>query len=60
MNGHAVQFDFLGFSFRPMQKRLKKGGHFLQFDCIMSRKSKVRITRELRDLKFHNKSQRSI
>jgi len=56
--------------FRLMQKRLKKEGHFLQFDCIMSnflqfdcimsRKSKVRITRELRDLKFHNKSQRSI
>jgi len=60
LNGHPVQFDFLGFSFRPMQKRLKKGGHFLQFDCIMSRKSKVRITRELRDLKFHNKSQRTI
>ena len=58
--GYSVQFDFLGFSFRPIMMRLKRGGSFLQFDCIMSRKSKVRITRELRDLQFHNKSQRTL
>jgi RNA-directed DNA polymerase len=39
---------------------LKKGGSFLQFDCIMSRKSKVRITQELRKLNFHNMTQRTI
>jgi group II intron reverse transcriptase/maturase len=44
LKGYPVQFDFLGFSFRPIMKKLKKGGRFLQFDCIMSRKSKVRIT----------------
>jgi len=35
-------------------------GSFLQYDCKMSRKSKVRITEELRNLDFHNKSQRTI
>jgi len=58
--GFPVQFDFLGFSFQPMRKRLKNGGSFLQFDCKMSRKSKVRIVGELRKLNFHNKTQRSI
>ena len=60
LKGFPVQFDFLGFSFRPIQLKLKRGGSFLQFDCIMSRKSKVRITQELRKLKFHNKTQRTI
>jgi len=60
LNGFPVQFDFLGFSFRPIRMKLKKGGSFLQFDCIMSRKSKVRITQELRKLNFHNKTQRTI
>jgi len=60
LNGYPVQFDFLGFSFRPIRMRLKRGGSFLQFDCVMGRKSKVRITRELRDLQFHNKSQHTI
>lgn len=60
LKGYPVQFDFLGFSFRPVQMRLKRGGSFLQFDCVMSRKSKVRITRELRDIEFHNKTQRTI
>jgi len=58
--GFPVQFDFLGFSFQPIRYKLKSGGSFLQYGCKMSRKSKVRITKELRDLRFHNKSQRSI
>ena len=40
--GFPVQFDFLGFSFRPIRMKLKRGGSFLQFDCIMSKKAKVR------------------
>ena len=60
LKGFPVQFDFLGFSFRPIRMKLRKGGSFLQFDCIMSRKSKVRITQELRKLDFHNKTQRTI
>ncbi len=42
------------------QSPMKRGGSFLQFDCIMSRKSKVRITGVLRELQFHNKTQRTI
>ena len=60
LKGFPVQFDFLGFSFRPIRMKLRKGGSFLQFDCIMSRKSKVRITGQLRKLNFHNKTQRTI
>ncbi len=60
LNGYPVQFDFLGFSFQPIRFRLRSGGSFLQFDCKMSRKSKVRITGELRELAFHNKTQRGI
>lgn len=60
LKGYPVQFDFLGFSFQPIRHRLKRGGSFLQFDCKMSRKSKVRITQELRKLNFHNKTQRGI
>lgn len=57
---YPVQFDFLGFSFRPITMRLKEGGCFLQYDCTMSRRSKARITGELRALQFHNKSQWTI
>jgi len=60
LKGYPVQFDFLGFSFQPIRNRLRQGGSFLQFDCKMSRKSKVRITQELRKLEFHNKTQRGI
>ena len=60
LKGHPAQFDFLGFSFQPLRKKLKAGGSFLQYDCKMSRKSKVRITRELMKLNFHNKSQWTI
>jgi len=60
LKGHPVQFDFLGFSFQPMRNKLRNGGSFMQFDCKMSRKSKVRINGELRKLNFHNKTQRGI
>ena len=36
LKGWPVQFDFLGFSFRPMIMKLKRGGHFLQFDCLIT------------------------
>ena len=55
-----VQFDFLGFSFRPLRMKLRRGGSFLQFDCILRRKSKARTTQKLRKLDFHNKTQCSI
>ena len=58
--GFPVQFDFLGFSFRPMQVRLKKGGSFIQYDCMMSRNSKKRTLKDLRDMNFHDKTQLSL
>lgn len=60
LEGYPVQFDFLGFSFQPIRHRLKTGGSFMQYDCKMSRKSKMRIIKELRDSCFHNKSQLTI
>jgi len=60
LEGYPVQFDFLGFSLQPIRNTLKTGGSFLQYDCKMSRKSKVRITQELKALGFHNKSQWTI
>jgi len=60
LKGYPAQFDFLGFSFQPIRNKLRVGGSFLQFDCKMSRKFKVRITQGLRALDFHNKTQQSI
>jgi group II intron reverse transcriptase/maturase len=60
LKGKTVQFDFLGFSFQPMITRLRKGGVFLQYDCKMSRKSKKRILRALREMELHKKSQSTI
>lgn len=60
LEGKPVQFDFLGFSFLPMITRLKRGGFFLQYDCKMSRKSKSRILKDLRDMELHKKSRSNI
>jgi RNA-directed DNA polymerase len=55
LQGKQVQFDFLGFSFRPITMRLRRGGHFLQYDCKMSGKSKKRILSDLRKMQLHRK-----
>lgn len=60
LQGKPVQFDFLGFSFRPMITRLRKGGCFLQYDCLMSRKSKKRILKELRALNLHKRTRNNL
>jgi len=60
LKGLPVQFDFLGFSFRPIMTKLRKGGFFLQYDCQMSRKSKKRILKDLRGLNIHNKTQSNL
>lgn len=57
LKGLPVQFDFLGFSFRPKMTKLRKGGYFLQYDCQMSRKSKNRILKDLRAMNIHNHTQ---
>ena len=56
LEGHQVQFDFLGFSFRPIMMQLRAGGNFLQYDCKMSGKSKKRILSDLRTLQLHRKT----
>ena len=58
--GFPVQFDFLGFSFQPMMTKLRKGGYFLQYGCKMSRKSKKRILKEVRELNIHRKTRSSL
>jgi RNA-directed DNA polymerase len=60
LKGLPVQFDFLGFSFRPIMIKLRTGGFFLQYDCKMSRKSKKRILKDLRELNIHNKTQSNL
>jgi len=60
LKGKSVQFDFLGFSFKPMSKRLKKGGHFLQFDCTVSRKSKSKMISKLRGMRIGNRTGSSL
>ena len=58
--GFPVQFDFLGFSFQPMMTKLRKGGYFLQYGCKMSRKSKKRILKDLRQLNIHRKTRSNL
>jgi RNA-directed DNA polymerase len=60
VKGHPVQFDFLGFSFQPMSKKLKSGGSFLQYDCKISRKSKLHILQVLRELRLNSRHHSSI
>ena len=55
-----MQFDFLGFSFRPIMTKLRKGGFFLQYDCKMSRKSKKRILKDLGKMNIHKKTQSNL
>ena len=55
--GHKTKFDFLGFSFRPMSKKFKKGRMFLGYDCEVSKKSYSRIVKALRDMKIHRWSE---
>ncbi|NQY10149.1 MAG: group II intron reverse transcriptase/maturase [Flavobacteriales bacterium] len=60
LTGLPVQFDFLGFSFRPIMTKLRKGVFFLQYDCKMSRKSKKRILKGIRDLNLHRKTRSNL
>lgn len=56
-----VTFDFLSFTFQPRTSRNKKTGKlFLGFDCAISGKSQSRILAEIRALKVHQMSYKSI
>ena len=51
-----VQFDFLGYTFRPRRVRSTKRGTFVGFNPGISRKSAVAIRREMRSWQLHLRS----
>ena len=55
-----VQFDFLGFSFRPMSKPSKRGGMFLGYGESVSVSKYQQLIKEIRDTRFHKWSTASI
>lgn len=58
---YPKQFDFLGFSFKPMTKKSKRnGGLFLGFDCVMSLKSQTRILHKWKQLNFHRNTPQTL
>lgn len=48
-----VQFDFLGFSFRPMSKPSNRGGMFLGLGESVSKSKHQKMVKEIRDTRFH-------
>lgn len=50
---YRKKFDFLGFSFKPLSKPSNRGGVFLGYGLVMSRKSMSRVTRTWKELSFH-------
>lgn len=59
-NDYPKRFDFLGFSFKPMTKKSKRGGLFLGFDCEISMKSRTRIIDEWKSMDFHRQTTQNI
>lgn len=58
---YPKQFDFLGFSFKPITKKSKRdGGLFLGFDCVMSLKSQSRILHNWKQLNFHRNTPQTL
>ena len=55
-----IQFDFLGYCFRPRTTKSKRGTLFLSFDCAISKVSLKKLGKELRSTKFHNWTGKSI
>lgn len=60
-NDYPKQFDFLGFSFKPMPKQSKRdGGMFLGYDCMISLKSQTRILSSWKQLDFHRQTSQTL
>ena len=55
-NHYQKQFDFLGFSFKPMTCLNKDKGLFTVYDCIISQKSQTKINEKWKELGFYRKS----
>ncbi len=60
LTGESVQFDFLGFTFKPRKVVTKSGKVTMSFLPGISNKSMKRIVAHLRDLKINRWSSRSL
>ena len=55
-----IQFDFLGFTFRPRKSKNKYGKYFINFTTAISNKAIKRITSVMREWKVQNRSDKSL
>ena len=55
--GYPKSFDFLGHTFKPMEKKSSRtSGVFLGFDCEISKKSRSRIIASWREMDFQRQT----
>lgn len=55
-----IQFDFLGYTFRPRKSKNKYGKYFINFTPAISNKATKRITAVMREWKVQNRSDKSL
>jgi len=55
-----VQFDFLGYNFRPRLVKAKKGNFFVSFTPAISKKARSKISDVIKDWKIHLWSDQSL
>jgi len=56
----CVEFDFLGFTFRPRHARNSKGQFFVSFSPAISRKAEKSLRDKIREWKIHNRTGSSL
>lgn len=56
----AIQFDFLGYSFRPRQAKSRRGDLFCSFIPAISRKASKAIVSEIRAWGLHRRSDKDL
>jgi len=55
-----IQFDFLGYTFRPRKSKNRFGKHFINFTPAISNKAIKRIKSVMREWKVQNRSDKSL
>ena len=55
-----IQFDFLGYTFRPRKSKNRFGKYFINFTPAISNKAMKRITAVMREWKLQNRSDKSL
>lgn len=55
-----IQFDFLGYSFRPREARNRRGGLFTSFVPAISQKAQKAITAGVRGWRIHRRSDKEL